>query len=272
MTINSNMTAMTTTRMLKERYESMNKKAEKLNSGRRVNRAGDDSAGLAISEKMRAQIRGLNKAMQNTQDAINMVDTAEGALQETHAMLQRMRELSVRSANETNTDSDREKLQLEVDELIEEIDKIADTTHFNTKQLIDGKYKKGFNFLVGANQGDIYGLVLNNMNSASLGVGGLDLSTQNTANNAIKTLDDAIEKVGEERAKIGATHNRLDYTLQNIRMEHDNMADSESRIRDADMAREVTGYTADKIIMQTGIAVQAHANTTANNVLKLIGA
>ncbi len=272
MKINSNITAMTTNRMLTERYEHMGKKIEKLNSGKRVNKAGDDSAGLAISEKMRAQIRGLNKAMQNTQDAMNMVDTAEGALNETHAILQRVRELAVQSASDTNTDKDREKLQFEIDELIIEIDKISDETHFNTKNLIDGRYKDGFNFFVGANKGDIYGVILDNMDSVSLGVESLNLSNQKKANEAIVLADKAIEIVGTERAKIGATHNRLEHTLQNIRLEHDNLANAESRIRDADMAKEMTEYTADKIIMQTGVAVQAHANTTAQSVLKIIGA
>lgn len=271
MRINSNIVAQVTTRMISDKQNSMDKSMEKLNSGYRVNRAADDTAGLAISEKMRGQIKGLNKAMGNTQDAMSLVNTAEGALHETHAMLQRIRELAVQSANDTNTNSDREKLQLEVTKLIENIDEIAKYTHFNTKQLIDGSHKEEFKFLVGANKDEIYGLGINNMDSESLGIKEINLSTQEGAENIILTVDKAVEMVGTERARMGATTNRLEHTLKDIRLMHDNLANSESRIRDADMAYEMSKVVGDKIIMQTGIGVQAYANTEAKGVLTLLG-
>lgn len=272
MRINSNMTAITANRMLAERYEHMNKKMEKVNSGKRINSAGDDSAGLAISEKMKGQIRGYNKAVQNIQDGINMIDTAEGALNETHAILQRIRELAVRASSDTYLDSDRKLVQQEVAELLVEVDKIANETHYNTKNLLNGKYLQGFNYFVGPNKDDVYGIVIGNMDSQSLGIKALSLGTQKSANESIKILDDAIEKVGKERANIGASHNRLEYTLENMRIHHDNLTIANSKIRDADMAKEITGYTADKIMMQTGASVQRYANTTPQSVLQLIGA
>lgn len=272
MKINNNIVALTTNRMLTEKHENMSKGMEKLNSGYRVNRSGDDTAGLAISEKMRAQIKGLNKASTNAQDAINMVNTAEGALHETHAMLQRIRELAVQSANDSNVNSEREKMQLEVKELIKNIDEIARYTHFNTKNLLDGSQKDELKFAVGANKDEIYGLWIGNMDAKTLGVDLADLSTRDGAENVIEMVDVAIEKVGEERSRIGATTNRLEHTLKNIRLMHDNLADSESRIRDADLAGEMTKVVADKIVLQTGIAIQAHANTEAQGVLTLLGA
>lgn len=271
MRINSNVLAKTTTRMLTEKQEAMSKGMEKLNSGYRVNRAADDSAGLAISEKMRAQVKGLDKAMFNTQDAISLAGTAEGALNETHAVLQRIRELAVQAANDSNVDSERDKMQMEVKELVKNIDEIAKYTHFNTKQLIDGSYGKPIKFFVGANKDDDYELNLENMDSISIGVNKADVSKRDKANDTIAIIDKAVEKVGEERARIGATQNRLEHTLQNIRLRHDNLANSESRIRDTDMAQEMSNVVTNKIIMQTGIGVQAHANTEAQGVLTLLG-
>lgn len=271
MRINSNILAQTTNRMLTEKQESMSRGMEKLNSGSRINRAADDTAGLAISEKMRGQIRGLDKAMSNTQDAMSMVNTAEGALVETHAMLQRIRELAVQSANDTNVNSEREKMQLEVNNLIKSIDEIAKYTNFNTKQLIDGTQQGDFKFAVGANKDETYGLLMENMDAKSIGIDKVNVSKRSDAETAISLMDKAIEKVGEERSGIGATHNRLEHTLQNVRLMRDNLANSESRIRDADMAEEMSKVVTNKIIMQAGIGVQAHANTEAQGVLTLLG-
>lgn len=271
MRINNNVLAKTTTRMIAEKQEQMGKEMEKLNSGYRINRSADDTAGLAISEKMRAQTRGLNTAMGNTQGAISMVNTAEGALNETHAMLQRIRELSVQSASDTNVNSERNKIQLEVNQLIKNIDEIAKNTHFNTKNLIDGSNGTEFKFFIGANKGDVYGLEMKNMDAKSIGVVDVDLSKREGAEIAIEAVDKAIEIVGEERSKIGATNNRLEHTLNNIRLMHDNLSNSESRIRDTDMAKEMATMVSDKIIMQTGIGVQAFANTEAQGVLTLLG-
>lgn len=271
MRINSNVLAMTTNRMLAEKQESLNKGMEKLNSGYKVNRAGDDTAGLAISEKMRAQIKGLNQAMGNTQGAMSMIDTAEGALNETHAMLQRIRELAVQSANDTYVNSERDKMQLEVDNLLKNIDEIAQYTHFNTKNLMDGSQKNDYKFAVGANKDEIYGLKIGEMDSKSIGIANADVKSRSKAEETIKFVDKSIEIVGNERAKIGATTNRLQHTLQNIRLMHDNLADSESRIRDADMAKEMADVVSNRIIIQTGLGVRAHANTEAQGVLTLLG-
>ena len=254
-----------------EKQESMSKNMEKLNSGLKVNRAADDVAGLAISEKMRAQIRGLNKSMGNALDAISLARTTEGALNETHSVVQRIRELAVQSATDSNVDSDRKKMQLEVDNLIKNIDEIAKYTHFNTKQLIDGSRKEDLKFFVGANKDEDYSLSLNNMDSKSIGLSKIDISRREDANKAIEILDKAVETVGEERSRIGATHNRLEHTLQNIRLRHDNLANSESRIRDTDMAEQMSKVISDKMIMQAGIGVRAHANTEAQGVLSLLG-
>lgn len=271
MRINNNIIAQSTNRMLMEKQESMTKGMEKLNSGYKVNRAADDVAGLAISEKMKAQIRGLNKSMGNTQDAMNLAKTSEGALNETHAILQRIRELAVQSATDSNVDTDRKKMQFEVDNLIKNIDEIAQYTHFNTKQLIDGSNKGDLKFFVGANKDEDYSLNLNNMDSKSIGISKLDITKRENANKAIEILDKAVETVGEERSRIGATHNRLEHTLQNIRLRHDNLVNSESRIRDTDMAEQMSKFISDKMIMQAGIGVRAHANTEAQGVLSLLG-
>ena len=269
MRISSNL-AQTTTRMITERQEHLNKEMEKLNSGYRVNNSSDDTAGLAISEKMRGQIRGLNVAMNNTQGAISMISTAEGALNETHSILQRIRELAIQGSNQTNVESDRQKLQLEVKGLLKNIDEISKYTNFNTKNLIDGS-QNNIKFFIGANKDEDYGMKLNNMSTSSIGIDKLDVSKREKAEEAIELVDKAIDLVGNERSKIGAVNNRLEHTLQNIRLRHDNLADSESRIRDADMAKEMATMVSDKLITQAGIGVQVHANTEANGVLTLLG-
>lgn len=279
MIINNNISAMNAYRNLTTVNERTNKTMEKLSSGMRINRAADDAAGLAISEKMRGQIRGLNMATKNAQDGISLIQTAEGGLNESHAILQRMRELAVQSANDTNTDEDRGNLQMEMNQLRQELDRISNATEFNTKKLITGTYaENGLVFHIGANKDQIVNLKFNDMSATALGVNGSEQDTsisiisQKDANNAIKEINSAIEQVSEERAKYGAMQNRLEHTINNLRVAEENLQASESRIRDADMAKVISSYTADKIMMNSGVSVQIHSNTTPENILRLMGA
>jgi flagellin len=271
MRINNNISAMNSYRNLTTVNESVDKSMEKLSSGLRINRAGDDAAGLAISEKMRGQVKGLTMATKNSQDGISMIQTAEGALNETHSIIQRMRELAVQSSNDTNTDSDREKIQLEVNQLVEEIDRVGNTTEFNTQVLMDGNFKDdGVLYHIGANKDQNVNLKFNDMRSDALGLGGIQMSNQEDANTAIKTIDAALENVSTERAKFGAMQNRLEHTINNLRVSGENLQAAESRIRDTDMASEMVKLNKDKIISQSGTAMLAQANTTPQNVLQLL--
>lgn len=233
MIINHNISALNAHRQLGANTNAVQKSLEKLSSGLRINRAGDDAAGLAISEKMRAQIRGLEMATKNAQDGISLIQTAEGALNETHAILQRMRELAVQAANDTNTDDDRAALQNEIAELIDEIDRIARDTSFNTQKLFDGNFTDKV-FHIGADSGQSITLSIEGMASSDIGVDALDISTQTNADAAIATLDTAIKTVSDERAKLGAYQNRLEHTINNLGTSAENLTAAESRIRDTD--------------------------------------
>ena len=279
MRINHNITALNTYRQLTINNTAANKSLEKLSSGYRINRAGDDAAGLAISEKMRGQIRGLNQAERNAQDAISLIQTAEGALNETHSILQRMRELAVQAASDTNTDIDRGELQKEIEQLLEEIDRISTETEFNTRTLLNGDFDgssetKKLTFQVGANRNQVVELTIGNMNAETLGVGAaatkVNLKTQSTASTAIFTIDKAIEKVSSERAKLGAMQNRLEHTINNLSTTAENLTASESRIRDVDMAKEMMEFTKNSILQQAATAMLAQANQQPQGVLQLL--
>jgi len=271
MRINHNISALNTYRQLSFNNTQTAKNLEKLSSGYRINRAGDDAAGLAISEKMRGQIRGLEMATKNAQDGISLIQTAEGALNETHAILQRIRELAVQAANDTNTDNDRDELQKEVDQLLQEIDRIADTTQFNTKNLLDGSLSgSGLIFHIGANQDQNVTLTISSMRASGLGVSGIDISSQSGANNAITTIDNAIDKVSSERAKLGAMQNRLEHTINNLGAAAENLTAAESRIRDVDMAKEMMEFTKNSILTQAAQAMLAQANQLPQGVLQLL--
>jgi len=282
MRINHNISALNTYRQLSFNNTQTAKNLEKLSSGYRINRAGDDAAGLAISEKMRGQIRGLEMATKNAQDGISLIQTAEGALNETHAILQRIRELAVQAANDTNTDNDRKELQKEVDQLIAEIDRIADTTQFNTKNLLNGS-GTGIVFHIGANQDQNVTLDISSMKADALGLvtSGKDTSgnpitvnlkidTQSDANAAINTVDKAIDKVSSERAKLGAMQNRLEHTINNLGAAAENLTAAESRIRDVDMAKEMMEFTKNSILTQAAQAMLAQANQLPQGVLQLL--
>lgn len=266
--VNNNVLALNAARNLNINGLRLAKSLERLSSGLRINRAADDAAGLAISEKMRSQIRGLNQATRNAQDGISLIQTAEGALNEIHNMLQRMRELAVQAANEIYTPEDVATLQDEVDQLIEEIDRIVDTTEFNTKVLLDGTMS-GVELQVGANEGQTITIDIGDMSAGSIGVDGVDLTSDPSG--AITELDAGIAAVSAGRAALGAIQNRLESTIANLGVAVENMTAAESRIRDADIAFETTQFTRNSILVQAGTAILAQANLAPQNVLSLLG-
>lgn len=271
MRINHNLNALNAWRQLESANNAMGKSLEKLSSGLRINRAGDDAAGLSISEKMRAQIKGLDMAVKNAQDSISLIQTAEGALTETHAILQRMRELAVQAANDTNVDTDRDALQAEVNQLTAEINRIASDTEFNTQKLLNGEFS-GKVFHIGANIGQSITLSIATMNATNLGVAtsAINIKDQTSANTAISTINAAIVKVSTERSKLGAYQNRLEHTINNLQVSSENLTAAESRIRDVDMAKEMMNYTKQQILLQSSNAMLAQANMVPQNVLQLL--
>ena len=274
MRINNNIPALFAQNKLNVSNYNLSKSLEKLSSGLRINRAGDDAAGLAISEKMRGQIRGLNQAARNSQDGISLIQTAEGALNENHAMLQRMRELAVQAGNDTNTTSDRKKIVDELNKLRSEITRIAEQTEFNTKKLLTGGITTK-NFQVGANNNQVIQITIANM-TASVGLGltatKINAATQFAGVGAlIDAVDVAIGKVSDERSNLGTLQNRLEHTIANLQTSAENLSAAESRIRDVDMAAEMVTFTKTQILTQAGTAMLAQANMAPQGVLKLLG-
>ncbi|WP_069998875.1 flagellin Hag [Cellulosilyticum sp. I15G10I2] len=283
MRINNNLMAMNTHRQLGITNNSGAKAMEKLSSGFRINRAGDDAAGLSISEKMRGQIRGLNQASRNSQDAISMIQTAEGALTETHAILQRMRELAVQASNDTNNSDDRTAIQDEANQLAKEINRIANNTEFNTMTLLDGTYASGgtdLSMQVGANEDQQMVINIENMTAGTgLSVASgddetataIDISSSaSVATAAITTINTAIETVSAERSKLGAFQNRLEHTIKNLDNSSENLQAAESRVRDVDMAKEMMEFTKQNILQQAAQSMLAQANQAPQGVLQLL--
>lgn len=272
--INTNISAIDSHRLLTHNDNMLGKSLQKLSSGLRINNAADDAAGLAISEKLRSQVRGLDQASANSQDAMNLLQTAEGALNETTVIIQRMRELAVQAANDTLTLSDRNNIRDELEALTSEVDRIASATQFNTKQLLDGgtAATQGFTFQVGANDGQVLNVKIDTSNAAALGILMTQLSVDNPANasQTIKNLDDALAKVSAFRSHIGANINRLEHTVANLNVQAENMAASESRIRDLDMAKEASNMTRWQILSQSSQAMLAQANAAPQSVLSLL--
>jgi flagellin len=268
MRIQHNINALNSLRQLGMNNANTGKNLEKLSSGYRINRAGDDAAGLAISEKMRAQIRGLEQAQQNANDGISLIQTAEGGLNETHAILQRMRELAVQSANGTYDDTDRANLQAEVSELIEEVNRIADSTKFNGIDLLNGDLTD-LQLQIGANDETVT-MSVADMTASGLSVDGVDISDAADATSAIGTIDTAINLVSEARAGLGAMQNRLEHTVNNLGVTTENLTAAESRIRDVDMAKEMMAYTKNNILTQAAQAMLAQANMQPQGVLQLL--
>lgn len=268
MVISHNLNAMNAHRQMKTNTTNTGKSIEKLSSGLRINRAGDDAAGLAISEKMRSQIRGLNQGSTNAQDGISMVQTAEGALTETHSMLQRLKTLAVQSANGTYTDSDRALIQKEVNQLTSEITRIASQTEFNGVKVLASSVT--VDFQVGNKSGYQISVTMKSMDATALGVNGLSLSTAAQAKASLDKIESAIKSVSEHRATLGAVQNRLEHTISSTDTTAENLQASESRIRDTDMAKEMMEYTKSNILTQAAQSMLAQANSAPNSVLSLL--
>lgn len=271
--VNTNVAALNAYRHLSSTQSTMNTSLERLSSGLRINRAADDAAGLAISEKLRAQTSGLGQASSNAQDAISLVQTAEGALNETHSILQRMRQLAVQSSNDTNTADDRDAIQKEVTALNDELDRIATTTQFNGQNLLDGTggTAGSFTFQIGANTGQTVTVAFAEADTTTLGTNALDVSTQAGAAAALTAIDDAIQTVSGDRADLGAVQNRLQHTINSLSVAAENAAAAESRIRDTDMAKEMSSFSRSQILSQAGVSMLAQANSSPQSVLKLLG-
>lgn len=270
MVVQHNLTAMNANRQLGVTTSAQAKSTEKLSSGYRINRAGDDAAGLTISEKMRSQIRGLNKASNNAQDGVSLIQVAEGALAETHSILQRMNELATQAANDTNTTIDRNAVQKEINQLVSEIDRIQSTTQFNTMNLIDGSFS-GKNLQVGSLSGQAIGISISNMNASSLKVTNMSVASYGAAGSAMDKIQSAINMVSEQRSYLGALQNRLEHTIANLDNIAENTQAAESRLRDTDMADEMVEYSKNNILAQAGQSMLAQANQSNQGVLSLLG-
>jgi flagellin len=272
-------------RSLKVTGTYLEKNMEKLSSGLRINRAGDDASGLAVSEKMRSQIRGLNKASENAQNGISFIQTAEGYLQETQDIMQRIRELAVQSSNGIYSAEDRMQIQVEVSQLIDEVDRIASHAQFNGMNLLTGRFGRegGENvvtasmwFHIGANMDQRERAFIGTMTAKGLGVRNvgddsiLSLSSSDNANRAIGTLDEALKKVSKQRADLGAYQNRLEHAIRGLDIGAENLQAAESRIRDTNMANEMVGYTKSQILSQSGTAMLAQANQRGQSGLQLL--
>lgn len=284
MIINHNMSAMFAQRQQGVNNRQVQGNIEKLSSGLRINRAGDDASGLAVSEKMRSQIRGLNQASENASNGISFIQTTEGYLQESQDILQRMRELSVQSANGIYTAEDRMQIQVEISQLVDEIDRVASHAQFNGMNLLTGRFgrEEGNNivtasiyFHIGANMDQRERVFIGTMTAQALGVRSqqdiMSLSTPDQANSSIGVLDAALKRVNKQRADLGAYQNRLSMAIQGIDIAAENLQAAESRIRDVDMAEEVVDYTKNQILVQSSTAMLAQANTQTQSVLQLLG-
>lgn len=256
---------------MNNQWNAATKALERLSTGYRINRAADDAAGLAISEKMRGQISGLNQASRNIQDGISLVQTAEGALNETHAMLQRMRELSVQAANDTLTDDDRQLIDTEFQQLKEEVTRTSKQTEFNTKKLLSGDYAKDpLKIQVGANAGQAIDLTFNDMSADAIGITNTSIATRDEAESALSKLDDAIKHVSMERARYGAYQNRMEHAYNVNVNTAENLTAAESRIRDTDMAKEMMNFTKASILQQAAQYALSMHMQTAQGILQLL--
>ncbi|MCF0149604.1 MAG: flagellin [Clostridium sp.] len=276
MIINHNMNALNAHRNMGVNNTASGKSMEKLSSGLRINRAGDDAAGLSISEKMRGQIRGLDQASRNSQDGISMIQTAEGALQETQAILQRMRELAVQASNDTNVEADRDAIGVELTELGKEITRIKDNTQFNEQTILDGQAGT-VNIQVGANNGQnmeldftTAGIDLSDIEGAVGTLSSADVADYATATALIETINTQITSVSTGRSTLGAYQNRLEHTIKNLDNASENLTAAESRVRDVDMAKEMMNFSKNNILSQAAQAMLAQANSQPQGVLQLL--
>ncbi len=270
MVVQHNLTAMNTSRQLGITTTGLQKSTEKLSSGYKINRAADDAAGLSISEKMRNQIRGLNKAASNAQDGISLVQTAEGALNEVHSMLQRVSELAVQASSDVNGSKDRTAIGDEITELKNEIDRVATTTQFNKMNLLNGDFAQGKKIQVGANAGQNITITIEAMEATDLGLNKTDVSSYDKANETLTAAQNAIQELSSRRSKLGAVQNRLEHTYDNLNNISENTQAAESRIRDTDMAAEMVSYSKNNILQQAGQSMLAQANQANQGVLSLL--
>jgi len=282
MIINHNMSAMYANRSLAATQVDLSKSMEKLSSGQRINRAGDDASGLAVSEKLRGQIRGLNQAQRNIENGVSFIQTTEGYLQETQDILHRIRELSVQSANGIYTAEDRMQIQVEVSQLVDEINRIASHAQFNGMNILTGRFAREggtqtMQLQVGANMDQNERIFIGTMTAGALGLQGaqgsgegISISTPDAANATIGTLDAALRTVSKQRADLGAYQNRFEMASKGVAIAAENLQAAESRIRDADMATEMVGYVKNQILSQAGGAMLAQANTRSQSVMQLL--
>lgn len=285
MVINHNMSAMYSNRQLGVTNIAVQKDMEKLSSGMRINRAGDDASGLAVSEKMRSQIRGLNQASKNASDGISFIQATEGYLQETTDIMQRIRELAVQASNGIYTDEDRMQIQVEISQLVAEVDRIASSAQFNGLNMLTGRYamQTGENsvtasmwFHIGANMDQNMDVYIGTMTAVALGIRELGdetiitLATPAEANRAIGTIDEALKKINKQRADLGGYQNRLEHAVKGIDIAAENLQAGESRIRDTNMAAQMVEFTKNQVLTQAGTAMLAQANAQSQNVLTLL--
>ena len=282
MIINHNMSAINANRTLKFSQWGVTRSMEKLSSGERINKAGDDASGLAVSEKMRTQIMGLRQAERNTEDGMSFVQTAEGYLNQTSSIIQRIRVLSVQAANGIYSNEDRQLIQVEVSALVDEVDRIASQAEFNRFKVLTGDFSRkapraSMWFHMGANQNQRERVYINTMTARAFGFEdasekvAITLETPEGANRTIQMCDDALMKLSKQRADLGAYYNRLDYTARGLMTAYENIQAAESRIRDADMAEEMVSFTKDQVLVQTGTSMLAQANVSNQSVLRLLG-
>ncbi|WP_125148458.1 MULTISPECIES: flagellin N-terminal helical domain-containing protein [Clostridium] len=275
MSIRNNLNAMFALRYIGINNDLLGKSIEKLSSGLRINRAGDDAAGLAISEKMRGQINGLTQASRNAQDGISLMQTAEGSVNETHSMLQRMKTLAVQAANGTYTNSDRKLIDKELQELKKEINRIAKDTEFNGMTLLDGSFDKkkgsdGLNLQVGNKANQIISVDIEGATLNDLGIQHISIETEDDAKSALSKIENAIHYTSGIRATLGAVQNRLEHTISSLDNTTENLQSAESRIRDTDIAKEMMEYVKSKLLMDVGISMLTQANQESNFILKLL--
>ena len=280
MVINFNQAATFSSRMEGINTNNVLKTSKELSSGMKINSAADDASGLSISEKMRSQIRGLNQASRNVMNGVSMLQTAEGYMSSTTDILQRIRELAVQSANGIYSDEDRSMLQTEVEQLVSEVDRISQTAEFNGMTLLSGRFAEdGIKLQVGANTDQNFTVKLGNMSATALGLKGasqdgteqsISLSDPESANMALATVDEALKTVNKNRADIGASMNRMEMAQKGINIASENIAASESRIRDADMAKTITEHVKNQILQQSSVSLLSQANTNSQNVLELL--
>ncbi|WP_295163415.1 flagellin [uncultured Brachyspira sp.] len=278
MIINNNISALNANRQLSLTGNSMTKTISQLSSGMRINTAGDDASGLAVSEKMRSQYRGLQQATRNAQSGISFIQTTEGYLNETTNIMQRMRELAIQSANGIYSDSDRALIQVEVNQLVAEVDRIASQAEFNKMNMLTGRFaadgQTPITFHIGANMDQRVSVNIGSMTAANLQVGGdtpLSISSVETANQALGRIDEGIQMVVAQRAELGAVQNRMESMVKSLMIATENTIASESVIRDADMAQAMVAYTREQILQQTGAAMLANANMKNQSIMRIIG-